>query len=75
MDLCERANRLPGAKVSWRWWEQVGIKFERAKKRAAEAAIESESELDSELNADPVGEEEYRRASGSSGANWSGAEE
>ena len=34
-----------------------------------------ESELDSESNADPGREEESRGASGSSGAEWSGAEE
>ena len=46
-----------------------------AKKRAAEAATVLESESDSESNADPGVEEESRGVSGSSGAEWSGAEE
>ena len=75
MELCKRATPRPGARVSWRWWEQTGIDLEEAKKRAAEAATDPESELDSELNADPGGEEEPRGASGSSGTEWSGAEE
>ena len=25
LDLCEKANRWPGARVSRRWWEQYGI--------------------------------------------------
>ena len=25
MYLCEQATRRPGARVSWRWWEQAGI--------------------------------------------------
>ena len=74
LDLCERSTRLPGAKVSWRWWEQAGIKLEGSKKRAAEAVAVSESESDSDLNVDPGREEELRGASGSSGAEWSGEE-
>ena len=35
LDLCERATRRPGARVSQRWWEQVGIDLERVRKRAA----------------------------------------
>ena len=25
LDLCERSARRPGARVSWRWWEQDGL--------------------------------------------------
>ena len=57
------------------WWYQAGINLEGAKKREAEAEMVSELESDSELNADPVGEEELRIASGSSGAEWSVEEE
>ena len=87
MDLCEQATRQLGARVSRRWWEQAGIDLEGATKRAEEAAtfLESESELESELESDsesdlessanPGGEEDSRGASGSSGAERSGAEE
>ena len=34
LDLCEEAERRPGAGVSKRWWEQVGINLAGA--RAAE---------------------------------------
>ena len=77
--------------MSWRRWYQDGIDLKGTKKRAEEAAtvldsesesepeLESDSELelesDLELNADPGREEESRRASGSSGVEWSGAEE
>ena len=56
MDLCERANRRPGARVSWRWWKQYGIDLEGAKKRAAETTTrsdpDSEEEADMESNGD-----------------------
>ena len=64
LDLCVRSARRPGARVSRWWWEQAGIDLEGAKKRAAEAATHSDS-----------GGEESSGASGSSGAEWSGAEE
>ena len=75
MDLCERATWRPGARVSRWWWYQAVINLEEARKREAEAEMVSELESDSELNADPVGEEELRIASGSSGAEWSVEEE
>ena len=55
------------------WWEQADIDLEESKKRAGEAATVSESELES--NADPGVEEDLMEASGSNGAEWSGAEE
>ena len=75
LDLCEQSTWRPGARVSRWWWEQACIDLEGVKKRATEAATVLESESDSESNADPGGEEESRGASGSNGAEWSGAEE
>ena len=43
MDLCERSAWRPGARVSWRWWDQDGLNLEGAKKRA-EVAAESDGE-------------------------------
>ena len=60
--------------MSQRWWDQAGIDLEGAKKREVEATTVSESKSDSESNADPGREEESRGASGSSGAECSGAE-
>ena len=80
LDLCKRATRRPGARMSWRWWEQAGINLEGAKKRAAESTTrlemdtESEEELDREPNGVAGGEEESQGESGSSGAEWSGEE-
>ena len=74
MNLCERSTWRPGVRVSRRWWEQVGIDFDGAKKRAAEAATVSELDLDLYSNADPGGEVESRGASGSSGLEWIGVD-
>ena len=61
-------NKEGGARVSRRWWDQKGIDWETAKKRAEET--NSESEIEAE-------EEESRSKSsgvrGSSRAEWSGA--
>ena len=70
LDLCQRSARRPGARVSWRWWEQAVIDLEGAKKRAAEAATDSDLESDSDL-----GREESSEASGLSRADWSREEE
>ena len=43
LDLCERSDRRPMARVSQRWWEQEGLDLEGAKKRT-EAAAESDRE-------------------------------
>ena len=50
LDLCERSDRSPGAKVSQRWWEQDGLDLEGAEKREV-AAAESDRE-------ETIGEEE-----------------
>ena len=56
--------------MTLRWWDHTGIDWEKAKARVVETESESESGTDTE-------EEEARdiesRASGSSGAEWSGA--
>ena len=70
LDLCERSTWRPGARVSRRWWEQSGIDLEDAKKRAAESEADTDLESDSYL-----GGEDSSGLSGSSGAEWSGAEE
>ena len=86
--LCEGMERWGGARVPQRWWEKTGIdwRLAREKSESAEAAGERiatetegtttttpETELsDSEKGS---GEEESLGASGSSGAEWSGAEE
>ena len=49
--LCERSSWRPGAWVSWRWWEQIGLYLEGAKKRAAAAVAESDGR-------ETIGEEE-----------------
>ena len=43
LDLCERSARRPGARVSWRRWEQEGLYLEGAKKRAAEESDREET--------------------------------
>ena len=79
LDLCERGTHQPGARVSWRWWEQDGIDLEGANKRATETTtileIDLEEDTDVESNGDLDGEEESQESSGSSGAEWSGADE
>ena len=62
MYLCERSARRLGPRVSWRWWEQVGLDLEGDKKRAAEAA-ESDRE-------ETVGEEEGIVVTGGTNYTW-----
>ena len=79
LDLCEKTNRRPGARVSMRWWEQTGIDWKGTQERAeaAEAAEPgTKAFTDLELEEDNVTdgtvggtvEEESLGASGSSGA-------
>ena len=68
------------ARVSWRWLDQAGIDLEGARKRAAESTTRLETESEEESDRDPErvaggGNEEYQGASGSSGEEWSGAED
>ena len=49
LDLYERSAQRPGAKVSWRWWEQDGLYLEGYNKRAEAAAeLEGEETMDKE---------------------------
>ena len=88
LGLCEVAERRPGTQVPSRWWEQTGIDWKTARERAAakdgdDEAEAAEPELtgsDSKPEADTPGgtkggteEEAFQGASGSSGAEWSGA--
>ena len=85
LDLCEKAEKLSGARVPWRWWDQTGIDWKGAREKAEateEAGDPSLTGTDSESEADTpngtargMGEEAYLGASGSSGAEWSGAED
>ena len=87
LDLCEKANRRPGARVPRRWWEQTGINWKGSIEReeAAEEAAEPgrRALTDSESKADDAtdetvrgtGEEASLGASGSSGAEWSRVEQ
>ena len=80
LDLCEKANIQPGARVPRRWWEQTGINWKGARERAEAAAEAAEpgtkALTDSESEADDTtdgtvrgtGEEAYLGTSGSSGA-------
>ena len=86
--LCEGAERRGGTRVPQRWWEQTGIdwRLAREKRESAEAAGErtatetagaTTATLETELSdlEKGSGEGESLGASGSSGAEWSGAEE
>ena len=84
LDLCEKATWRPDARVSWRWWEQTGIELKGAQEKAEAAAAGTETDADSDSGSEdgPEGsaggrgeEEESQGASGSSGAEWSGAED
>ena len=72
MDLCKGARQIEGSRVTLRWWEQSGTDWEKAKAKETE----TESTSGSESGADTEGgegREKESRASGSSGAEWSGA--
>ena len=87
--LCEGTKRRGGTRVPQQWWEQTGIEWRlaREKSKSAEATGERTAEetagkttatpetelLDSEKGSGE--EEESLGASGSSGAEWSGAED
>ena len=90
LGLCEVAEIRPGTRVPRRWWEQMGIDWKAARENAAakygdeeaEAAepdlMGSESEPEAATpggTAGGTGEEASLGARGSSGAEWSGAED
>ena len=76
LDLCEKTERRPGARVPMRWWEQIGIDWKGAREKAEATEEASEPELtgrDSESKDDTpygtargTGEEASLGASGSS---------
>ena len=72
LDLCEGANQREGAQVTLIWWEQSGIDWKKAKAKETETESASDSDLGSDTEGEEVRETEIR-ASGSSGAEWSGA--
>ena len=72
LGLREGARAREGAKVPMRWWNQADIDWETAKSKGVEQDSTGGSGTDKD------GEEEREdtgRASGSSGAEWSGASE
>ena len=72
LDLCEGERAREGAKVPLRWWEQAEIDWEKVKAKG----VETDMTDGTETGTDTEGEEEREdesRASGSSGAEWSGA--
>ena len=74
LDLCKGARHREGARVTLRWWDQSGIYWEKSKAKETETELASVS--DSGSGADTEGEEVQETesmASGSSGAEWSGA--
>ena len=82
LDLCKKATQRPGARVTRQWWEQTGVDWKGARERAAAAAAELGMEGFTDLESEDAmggavggtGEEASLGASGSSGAEWSGAE-
>ena len=81
LDLCERATQRMGARLSQQLWEQEGIDLEAVKERAAEAiATDSESDAESEAESEAESDKGWGGISASSGvsgssiAEWSGAE-
>ena len=90
LGLCEVTERRPGTQVPSRWWEQTGIDWRAAREAAAakngeDEAMAEEPELtglDSEPETTAQGgtegstrEEASLGASGSSEAEWIGAED
>ena len=86
--LCEGTERLGGTRVPQRWWEQPGIdwRLAREKNERAEAAGETNTkatagtpaatpETETSASEKGTGEDASLGASGSSGAEWSRAED
>ena len=72
LDLCEGAKQREGARVRLSWWDQAGIDWEKAKAKEIETESASYSDLGSDTEGGE-GRDTESRASGSSGAEWSGA--
>ena len=72
LDLCVGVRAREGAKVTLRWWEQAVINWEKAKAKGTETEMTAGTETGTDTEGGEEREEESR-ASGSSGAEWSGA--
>ena len=70
LDLCEGARAREGARVTMRWWDQADIDWETAKANGVDQ--DSTGGLGTGTNGEEE-REDASRASGSSGAEWSGA--
>ena len=83
LGLCEVTERRGGTRVPQRWWEQPGIDWKMSREqgeRAAEAAGHAGATAEKTTTGTPgsgkgTGEEASLGASGSSGDEWSGAED
>ena len=81
LGLCEVAERRRGIWVSQRWWEQSGIYWKLARKKGERVAATAEhagapaEETETPGSGMGAGEEASLGASGSSGEEWSGAED
>ena len=81
--LCEVTERQGGTRVPQRWWEQPGIYWKLAREqgeRAAETAGHTDAAAENTTTETPgsgkgTREEASLGASGSSGDEWSGAED
>ena len=76
LDLCEGARAREGARVPMRWWNQTDIDWEMVKSKGGgetDSTSGSGSSTAGEETRHEGREEEESRASGSSGAEWSGA--
>ena len=76
LDLCEEARARKGARVPMRWWNQTGIYWEAAKTKGGGGETDSTSGSGSSTDGEEERKEEREdesKASGSSGAEWSGA--
>ena len=81
LGLCEVAERRRGTWVPQRWWEQSGIDWKLAREKGERAAATAEhagapaEETETPGSGTGAGEEASLGASGSSGEEWSGAED
>ena len=76
LDLCKEARAREGTRVPLRWWNQTGIDWEAAKTRGGGGETDSTSRSVSSTDGEEERKEEREdesKASGSSGAEWSGA--
>ena len=72
LDLCVGARAREGAKVALMWWEQAGIDWGKSKEKGTEKEMTARTDMGTDTEGEEEQEEESR-ASGSSGAEWSGA--